>query len=167
VTPSVRLYRLLLRLYPSGIRDRFGDDMTLLFADQLRDAEGSPQLIVELWLRTLGDVAATSSEASDDAMPAEIVDGVSWTRIAASRRRARSILLVGAVATAAGIVAQGAMAARGPCFGCDDGRIAGLPASLVIPVVAIAVMLAGLAWMWRIYRAPAVFRETRWRYRAR
>ncbi len=160
MTPSVRLYRTLLRLYPRGIRERFGEDMTLLFADQLRDAAGSPRLVVQLWLRTLVDLALApdelDSDASDapktdgDATPAGIVDGVSWAHIAASRRTARVMLLLGAVATAAGIVVQGAMTVPGPCFGCDD-----------------RAEIAGLAWMWRIYRTPTVFPETRWRYRDR
>jgi hypothetical protein len=34
----VRLYRLLLRAFPSAFRDRFGEDMTELFADRRRDA---------------------------------------------------------------------------------------------------------------------------------
>lgn len=59
-----RVYRGLLRLYPSEFRARFGDEMVQLFGDQLRDARTGraspgPPAGAHVWLRTLGDLAVT------------------------------------------------------------------------------------------------------------
>ncbi len=52
-------YRLLLRLFPASFRWRFGDDMTTLFADRLREARRAGfAAVVALWIRTIGDVVA-------------------------------------------------------------------------------------------------------------
>ena len=58
-----RLYRRLLRLYPSAFRARYEDEMVRLFEDQLRDvrAAGEPAGIARLWLRVLGDLAVTAA----------------------------------------------------------------------------------------------------------
>lgn len=58
-----RLYRLLLHLYPSAFRERFGDEMVQLFGDQLRDARrgGASAGTARTWLRTLGDLAVTAA----------------------------------------------------------------------------------------------------------
>ncbi|MEZ4524236.1 MAG: hypothetical protein R3A46_21770 [Thermomicrobiales bacterium] len=48
---SVRIYEELLRLYPSELRDRYGDEMARCFRDLRRDAlrdGGRPGLAV-LW----------------------------------------------------------------------------------------------------------------------
>lgn len=37
----VRVFRGLLRAYPDAFRSDYGDEMTRLFADQVRDAQGS------------------------------------------------------------------------------------------------------------------------------
>jgi predicted permease len=53
----LRLYRLLLRLFPPSFRRRFGDDMTALFSDRLREARGAGVVAVFLlWLRAVADV---------------------------------------------------------------------------------------------------------------
>jgi len=49
VTPSERIYRWLLRLYPRDFRDEYGEEMSQLFRD--RGADG----FVRLWLQVLGD----------------------------------------------------------------------------------------------------------------
>lgn len=59
-----RVYRGLLRLYPTEFRSRFGDEMVQLFGDQLRDArtgrgQSGPAGAVQIWLRTLSDLAIT------------------------------------------------------------------------------------------------------------
>lgn len=58
-----RVYRGLLRLYPTAFRARFADEMVQLFSDQLRDArtEGAPVGTARTWLRTLGDLAVTAT----------------------------------------------------------------------------------------------------------
>ncbi len=60
-----RLYRGLLRLYPSDFRARFGDEMVQLFGDQLRDARtrrvaSRPDGAAQIWRRTLSDLAITA-----------------------------------------------------------------------------------------------------------
>lgn len=66
----VRLYRGLIRLYPTGFRARFGDEMVQLFGDQLRDARARRGSIAigGVWLRTIGDliVTASSEHARED-----------------------------------------------------------------------------------------------------
>ncbi len=61
-----RVYRGLLRLYPSEFRARFGDEMVQLFGDQLRDARtgrvsSGPAGAAHVWIRTLGDLAVTAA----------------------------------------------------------------------------------------------------------
>lgn len=58
-----RVYRGLLRLYPTEFRSRFGDEMVQLFGDQMLDArmEGARSGPVGTWLRTLGDLAVTAA----------------------------------------------------------------------------------------------------------
>lgn len=59
---STRLYAGLLRLYPAPFRARYRDEMVLLFADQLRDAQIERGLtgLLLTWLRTLPDLAKTA-----------------------------------------------------------------------------------------------------------
>lgn len=62
-TSHERVYRWLLRLYPVAFRDRFGDELTQLFDDQLRDARTGDAAagIARTWLRTLADLAVTAT----------------------------------------------------------------------------------------------------------
>ena len=60
---SLRVYGLLLRLYPKGFRQEYGEEMAHLFEDQCRGAAGLPNPTAELaklWLRTAGDVAVSA-----------------------------------------------------------------------------------------------------------
>lgn len=93
---------------------------------------------------------------------------MSRTDVAAARVVARFLLLIGALAPLAVLVlfALGPQA-MGGCFGCDTPAVAGIPTDVFIPIMGIAGVLFGLAWMWRIYRAPTRFLEARWRYRDR
>ena len=55
---TVRLYRLLLRAYPSAFRRVFGEDMVQLFGDKRRDARlRGRRASLALGFRTLHDVA--------------------------------------------------------------------------------------------------------------
>lgn len=56
---STRLYAGLLRAYPAEFRRRYASEMTVLFADQLRDAR-RPSGLAGVWLRSLADVAASA-----------------------------------------------------------------------------------------------------------
>ena len=57
-----RVYRSLLRLYPTDFRDRFSGEMVQLYHDKLRDARtgGASGGTVSAWLRLLGDVVVTA-----------------------------------------------------------------------------------------------------------
>ena len=52
---SLAVYRGLLRAYPRRFRDEYGDDMTLLLAEQLRDENAA-----RVWLRALVDLAVSA-----------------------------------------------------------------------------------------------------------
>lgn len=56
---SIRLYDFLLMLYPSGFRQEFGEEMTFVFSESLRDAcsERGRRSLPALWGRTIVDVA--------------------------------------------------------------------------------------------------------------
>ena len=58
-----RVYRGILRLYPSEFRAQFSNEMVQLFGDQLRDARtrGAPAGPAMTWLKALGDVAVTAA----------------------------------------------------------------------------------------------------------
>jgi predicted permease len=55
----VRVYRLLLLIFPAAFRRRFGDDMAAVFEDRLREARArSPVAMARLWVSTLADLTA-------------------------------------------------------------------------------------------------------------
>lgn len=60
---SARVYRALLHAYPAEFRARFTDDMVQLFGDELREARagGGPAASARVWLRSMGDLAASSA----------------------------------------------------------------------------------------------------------
>jgi putative ABC transport system permease protein len=51
---GLRLYRRLLKLYPAGFRETYGEAMEQAFRDELRESSG-----VFLWLRLLADLAVS------------------------------------------------------------------------------------------------------------
>src|SRR6266508_2931700 len=51
-----RLFRWLLRLFPSEFRGDFGDDMRADFNDQRREVDGRPREVRRLWVRTAVDL---------------------------------------------------------------------------------------------------------------
>ena len=55
-----RLYRLLLRLLPAGIRGDFGEDMVQLFAEHRRERSGQPLKLAWLWVTAVADVVTES-----------------------------------------------------------------------------------------------------------
>jgi putative ABC transport system permease protein len=55
----VRVYRLLLLVFPADFRRRFGDDMSAVFEDRLRAARAQgPVAIARLWTSTVADLTA-------------------------------------------------------------------------------------------------------------
>jgi len=61
---SERLYAALLFFYPVGFRREYGREMSLLFADRRREAEGvagrRPLALARLWCETLIDLARSA-----------------------------------------------------------------------------------------------------------
>src|SRR5688572_24917751 len=56
---AMSLYRILLLAFPRDFRARFGDDMSDVFEDRLRDAHArGPRATFALWTRTMLDVMA-------------------------------------------------------------------------------------------------------------
>jgi hypothetical protein len=62
VSRHVRVYRRLVRLFPTRFREEYGDEMVRLFADQLRDARasGTSRAVVGLWARSAMDLLMTA-----------------------------------------------------------------------------------------------------------
>jgi putative ABC transport system permease protein len=63
VPPSTgeRVYRALLRLYPSSFRRRYGDDMMAFYRDRARHAPRTVRARARLWLALAGDVAVNAA----------------------------------------------------------------------------------------------------------
>jgi hypothetical protein len=62
VGTSGRAYRALLRAYPRGLRDGYGDEMARLFRDLCREAleDGGRLGLAALWARTLPELLFTA-----------------------------------------------------------------------------------------------------------
>jgi hypothetical protein len=60
---SERIYAGLLRAYPRAFRARYGDEMVLLFGDQLRDARAAQGAggLAGTWIRTLFDLLSSAA----------------------------------------------------------------------------------------------------------
>lgn len=58
MTLSERIYRMLLKAYPSRYRRRYEEPMAQLFGDQLR-AANTPWKLLKFWLRMLADLLRT------------------------------------------------------------------------------------------------------------
>jgi putative ABC transport system permease protein len=64
-----RLYRLLLRLFPSDFRGDFGSEMAAVFRDERADASKAGVLrLARLWLRTIGGIARTAPREHADVL---------------------------------------------------------------------------------------------------
>src|SRR5688572_17539865 len=61
----MRLYRLLLRLYPAAFRHEYGEELCRIFARDRRDA-ASPAAVLALWIRALIDTAANATRVHLD-----------------------------------------------------------------------------------------------------
>lgn len=59
---SCRVYRVLVRLYPRDIRDKYGEEMVGCFADICRDelGESGPKGLAAAWLSALPDLVFTA-----------------------------------------------------------------------------------------------------------
>jgi hypothetical protein len=64
-------YREMLRIYPRSFRERFGDEMLILFADLLKDAgrPGERFGVARLWAHAIGDlITSATSEQWEEQM---------------------------------------------------------------------------------------------------
>ena len=59
---ATRLYSRTLLLYPRSLRDEFADEMTLVFEEQLTDANGAIDT-VRIWLSVVNDLFAVALPA--------------------------------------------------------------------------------------------------------
>ena len=146
----LRAYRALLRCYPRRFRADYRDEMTRLFADQLRDARSTEGTVgvARLWWRSLVDLVVTAPgqhlepEEVLVASPVGAPEQPSVRRVAVPRRVA---ILVGLIPlwliVVLSVFAPGFM---DPLYANPPG-IAGLPAGMVLMGVAIAWMAVGVA----------------------
>ena len=56
----MRVYNLLLRLYPASFRNEYGEEMRALFARRRRDGTGRSARSA-LWLQTIGEVIGNAA----------------------------------------------------------------------------------------------------------
>jgi len=62
----MRLYTLLLYLYPAAFRAEYGEELRAVFAQRRREAGGSLASLVALWLATIADVVISALQTHWD-----------------------------------------------------------------------------------------------------
>ncbi len=69
-----RIFRRLLRLFPSDFRGDFGDDMAATFSDQRRDAlaSGGPAAALRLWWDTIRGILTTAPREHIDLLRGDV-----------------------------------------------------------------------------------------------
>ena len=89
-----------------------------------------------------------------------------WERIENARNRARSIFGITFVAITLVVFAASAPASPGPSsrFNQPNPAVADMSLTTLTVAVGIFGVLVGLAWMWRIYRAPMRYQGAHWRF---
>src|SRR6185436_1840198 len=75
-----RLFRLLLRLFPSEFRGDFGEGMRADFNDQRRDAEGRPREMRRLWIATAFDILRRAPREHLDVLLRDATHGLRLVR---------------------------------------------------------------------------------------
>ena len=88
-----------------------------------------------------------------------------WDRFYVARRSARSVLAIGALATMFAVLwfITGPNH-PGPMFG-DFRPAEQVLLSNLLPALGVGGVIFGLAWMWRIYKAPTKDEGAHWRFR--
>jgi hypothetical protein len=144
-----RAFRRLVRLFPAAFREQYEDQMTGLFADQVRDARasGSPFALTRLWAHTLIDLMATAPRQHLREQ-ARVLQPVESANVPAKVVRAPLLRVIAGVAAVAvvlwfalWIVAPGFM---DPVFD-NPPAVLGLPAG--VSIIAFAEVLALLGWL--------------------
>jgi hypothetical protein len=62
--PGSRAFRALLALYPAAFRDEYRREMTLVFADRYRDADGAAER-ARLWFEAVTDLLMEAPKSTD------------------------------------------------------------------------------------------------------
>jgi hypothetical protein len=76
-----RLYRLLLRLFPSEFRGDFGDEMSTVFRDERAEAAARGRFaLTRLWLRTFRGLASAAPREHADVLIRDAAYGVRLMR---------------------------------------------------------------------------------------
>src|SRR5262245_5320557 len=144
----VRAYRALLRLYPHRFRGEYRDEMTRLFADQLRDARATegPVGVIRLWARSLVDLVVTApgQHLEKEVLVASPAGSTEKRTVASGRPPTTGWYLVVLaplwVAVAVSSVAPGFM---DPIYANPPG-ILGLPAGVILVGLALTWMALGM-----------------------
>ncbi|HTE44538.1 MAG TPA: ABC transporter permease [Gemmatimonadaceae bacterium] len=103
-----RIYQLLLRLYPSDFRHRYGRAMSDFHADRLATARAGGESISLLWVRTVLDVCASAlaehlrSIFTEEAVVQTIVQDVGYAVRGLLRRPGFTAIVVGTIALGVG-----------------------------------------------------------------
>lgn len=98
----MRLYRLLLRLYPASFRLEYGEELCRLFADRRRSVSG-PLSVPVIWLEEVLDLLRSALRAHGDILRQDLVYA------ARAIRRAPGFALTAVLVTALGIGATTAV----------------------------------------------------------
>lgn len=144
-----RAFRRLIRLYPASFREQYEDQMTGLFADQVRDARtsGSPLALTRLWAHTLIDLVATAPrqhlrEEAPVLQPVEPAAAPTTPTRTPLQRAAEVVAAVPLILWAAlWVVAPGFME---PVM-ANPPAVIGLPAGFVL--ITFAGIMAMVGWL--------------------
>jgi predicted permease len=85
----MRLYRLLLSLYPASFRNEYGGEMQALFRRRLRDA-GGPAARALVWMGAIGEVSANAAVVHWDILRSDLryarrsLTGAPWFTLTAA-----------------------------------------------------------------------------------
>ena len=91
---------------------------------------------------------------------------MNWERVESVRWWARSLLVIAGILIVTPVFLW--VSAPGFSYGSSRERtLAGISILDLPTVIGFAGMFFGLAWMWRIYRAPMKSGGALWRYRDR
>lgn len=158
---QVRIFRRLLRAYPSEFRLRYADEMTQLFADQLRDAACSQEAlaVARLWTANLLDLLMTAPgqhirKEAPVAQPVKLASN-GPLRDQPSQPAQGLKLLLGLLPVWLLVFFQ--LAAPGymePAFANPPG-VLGMPAGLVPLAVALSLTAVGVVGLRRVSSTPA------------